>query len=293
VSLASFVTWELRQTHPLLNLRVFRNRTLTAGSVSLLAVFAIMSGLFLVLVQFLQAVLGYSAIVASAGLLPMALIMMPLSAAAPLLARRVGLRTMLVGGLSLIAAGVALMALLASADGGYLSVLPGLALTAAGVGLTMTPGTAAITGSLPAEEQGVASALNDTVREIASAIGVALLGSVLSAGYSSAVSDSTAGLPAEAAEIVQGGIGGAVAVTSQMGEGGATILHGARNAFVDGWAMSMWISVGLAVAVATFSYFWAPSRRQELASRQEALDAMGMEDDGALESVVIEPLEIA
>lgn len=293
LSLASFVTWELRQTHPLLNLRVFRNRTLTAGSVSLLAVFAIMSGLFLVLVQFLQAVLGYSAITASAGLLPMALLMMPLSAAAPLLARRVGLRTMLVGGLSLIAAGVALMALLASADGGYLSVLPGLALTAAGVGLTMTPGTAAITGSLPAEEQGVASALNDTVREIASAIGVALLGSVLSAGYSSAVSDSTAGLPAETAEIVRGGIGGAVAVTSQMGDQGATILHGARNAFVDGWAMSMWISVGLAVAVAVFSYFWAPSRRQELASRREALDAMGIEDDGALEAVVIEPLEPA
>lgn len=292
VSLAAFVAWELRQTHPLLNLRVFRNRTLSAGSVSLVAVFAIMAGLFLVLIQFLQAVLGFSAITASAGLLPMAVIMMPLSAAAPLLARRVGLRMMLVGGLSMIAVGVALMALFASADGGYLSVLPGLMLTAVGVGLTMTPGTAAITGSLPVEEQGVASALNDTVREIASAIGVALLGSVLSAGYSSAVRDATTGLPAETAEVVRGGIGGAVAVTSQMGADGATILHEARNAFVDGWAMSMWISVGLAVAVAVFSYFWTPNRRQELASRQEALDAAGLEDDGALEPVVIEPLVV-
>ena len=60
-----FVVWELRQTHPLLDLRVFRNRMLTAGSVSLLVVFAIMMALFLVLVQFLQAgarVLGHQGV---------------------------------------------------------------------------------------------------------------------------------------------------------------------------------------------------------------------------------------
>ena len=62
----AFVVWELRQSHPLLNLRVFGNRMLTAGTVFLLIVFAIMMALFLVLVQFLQAGLGYSAIRASA-----------------------------------------------------------------------------------------------------------------------------------------------------------------------------------------------------------------------------------
>jgi EmrB/QacA subfamily drug resistance transporter len=289
-SLGAFALWELRTEHPLLNIRVFRNRTLSAGSAALMAVFAIMGGLFLVLIQFLQAVLGFSAVVASAGLIPMALVMMPLSTIAPLITRRVGLRVMLAGGLGLVAVGVVVMATFTTADGGYLSVLPGLLIAGAGVGLTMTPGTAAITGSLPVEEQGVASALNDTVREVAAAIGVALIGSVLSAGYTSAVTGATEGLPAPQAEAVREGIGGAVAVTSQMGEAGESLLHSARVAFVDGWTVSMWISAGLAAAVALVSLFWVPSRRHELEARQEALDAMGIEDDGALEAIVIEPV---
>jgi Na+/melibiose symporter-like transporter len=282
-----FVWWELRQDHPLLDLRVFRDRTLTAGSLNLLVVFAIISGLFLVLVQFLQAALGFSAIKASAGLLPMAVIMMPLSGVAPLIARRVGLRAMFVGGTLSIAAGLALMAGLASVDGGYASILPGLCVLAVGVGLTMTPGTAAITGSLPADEQGVASALNDTVREVGGALGIALIGSVLSAGYTSSVSSAAAGLPASAGDAVREGIGGAVAVTSRMGASGGPVLDAARHAFVDGWALSMWISVGLALAVAAFAAVWTPGRRAELEARDAALDAMGIEDDGALEAVVI------
>jgi EmrB/QacA subfamily drug resistance transporter len=292
LSLVGFVAWELRQEHPLLNLRVFRNRTLTSGAVNLLVVFAIISGLFLVLVQFLMAALGFSAVRASAGLIPMALVMMPLSSVAPLIARRVGLRAMFVGGTLAIAAGLALMAGLASIDGGYVSILPGLVVLAVGVGLTMTPGTAAITGSLPVEEQGVASALNDTVREVGGALGIALIGSVLSAGYSSSVSGATGGLPAEAATAVEEGIGGAVAVSSQLGDQGPRVLDAARSAFVDGWALSMWISVGLAAAVAVFAFFWTPSRREEFAARDAALAAMGVDDDGSLEPVVIEPAEI-
>ena len=80
-----FVVWERRQEHPLLDVRVFRNRMLGSGSTILLVVFAIMMGLFLVVVQYLMVVLGFSAIKASAGLIPLAALMMPLSAAAPLI----------------------------------------------------------------------------------------------------------------------------------------------------------------------------------------------------------------
>jgi EmrB/QacA subfamily drug resistance transporter len=268
-----FVVWEFRQTHPLLNLRVFRNRTLASGSVNLLIVFAIISALFLVLVQFLQAALGYSAIKASAGLIPMAALMMPLSSAAPLIARRVGLRAMFVGGIGTIALGLGLMAGLTSISAGYVSVLPGLMVLAIGVGLTMTPGTAAITGSLPVEEQGVASALNDTVRELGGAIGIALIGSVLSAGYKSSVSGAVSGLPSEAAKAVKEGIGGAVVVSGQLGERGAPVLAAARNAFVDGLSLAMWISMGLAIAAAIFAAVWTPSRSEEFAARDARLAA--------------------
>ena len=78
--------------------RLFRNRTLAGGSVGLLGIFALLGALFLVLIQFLQAVLGYSAVGAAVSLLPMAAVMMPLSSVAPRIARRVGLRTMIGGG---------------------------------------------------------------------------------------------------------------------------------------------------------------------------------------------------
>ncbi len=258
VAALGFVVWERRQAHPLLDVRVFADRTLAVGSVSLLVTFAIMFGLFLVLVQFLQAVLGYSAIGAATGLLPMAVVLMPISALAPLLTRRVGYRAMFTGGLLLIGVGLALMAALGSADGGYASVLPGLLVLASGVGLTQTPSTSAITGSLPADEQGVASALNDTLREFGGALGIALIGSVLSAGYADGVADAAAVLPADAADAVQDGIGGALAVASQAGPSGEALLAVARDAFVDGWARSMWISAALAVAAAAFALVWLP-----------------------------------
>ncbi|MGK3946614.1 MFS transporter, partial [Streptomyces caeruleatus] len=80
------------------DIRVFAHRGLAAGSLTLLVVFAVMFGVFLVLPQFTQAVLGYSALKSAASLLPMVVVMMPLSAMAPLIARRIGTRTTLATG---------------------------------------------------------------------------------------------------------------------------------------------------------------------------------------------------
>ena len=199
VALAGFIVWELRHARPLLEIRLFADRALAAGSLTLLIVFAVMFGLFLVLVQFLQAVLGYSALRAAAGLLPMAMVMMPLSAVAPVIAKRFGTRRVLMVGLGLFGLGILLLATLVSVEGGYWSVLPGLLVLAVGIGLAMSPSTTAITESLPPEKQGVASALNDTVRELGGAIGIALLGSIVNAGYRSNVHEATAGLPTDVA----------------------------------------------------------------------------------------------
>ena len=135
----------------------------------------------------------------------------------------------------------------------------------------MSPGTAAITASLPEEKQGVASALNDTVREFGGAVGIALIGSVLGAGYASSVSGATAGLPAEAAAVVEEGIGGAFAIAPSLGEQGPAVLAAARTAFVDGWQFSMWLSAALAIAAAVFTAAWIP--RHRTATSLVALDA--------------------
>jgi Na+/melibiose symporter-like transporter len=223
-----------------------------------------MFGLFLAMIQYLQAVLGYSAVRAAVALLPMAAAMMPLSTVAPQIAKRVGLRTMLAGGGLVMAAGLVLLGMFATADNGYLGILPGLVVLGLGVGLAMSPGTEAITGSLPEERQGVASALNDTVREFGGALGVALIGSLLSAGYNARIGTVTADLPAGLAASVRDGIGGAFAVAPQLGDRAPVVLAGARDAFVNGWQLSMWVAAAMLFATAVFSAVWVPGRAEVL-----------------------------
>lgn len=255
---AAFARWELRRDHPLLDIRVFRNRSLAVASLVLLVLFAMMMGLFLVLVQFLQAVLGYSAIKASLGLMPLAAVLLPLSAISPRIATRVGYRSMFGVGMGLFALGLGMLAAMASVSGGYGSVLPGILVLGVGMGLAQTPATTAITGSLPVEEQGVASALNDTVREFGGALGIALVGSILSAGYRSGLGSAPDALPPEAAEAVRSGIGGASFVASKAGPAGEQILAVARGAFVDGLSQTLWVAAGIAAVTAVAAVVWTP-----------------------------------
>ncbi len=259
LALVGFVAWELRQSQPLLEIRLFADRSLAAGSLTLLILFAVMFGIFLVLMQFLQAVLGFSALRGAAGLLPMAAAMMPLSAVAPTIAKRVGTRTVLIAGVGVFGAGLALLALMVSPTGGYWSVLPGLLIVGVGMGLSMSPSTTAITESLPTDKQGVASALNDTVRELGGAVGIALLGSIVNAGYRSSVSSATGSLAPELAHRVEDGIGSAFAASNDLGPSAPTVLDAARDALVDGWRLSMWF--GVALAAVAFAFLTVRGRR--------------------------------
>ena len=270
VAALAFVFWELRLDKPLLEIRLFRNRGLAAGSLTLLIVFAVMFGIFLVLVQFMQAVLGYSAIAAAASLLPMMVVMMPLSGVAPTIAQRVGTRRTLLLGVGLFAVGLVLLATMVSASGGYWSVLPGLLVVALGIGLCMSPSTMTITESLPSDKQGVASALNDTVRELGGAVGIALLGSLVSAGYRSSVSDSTTNLAPGLADRVEEGIGSAFGAANDLGADAPRVLDAARDALVDGWRLSMWFGVALAAGAFLFLVLRGP--RPAVEAQEDVLD---------------------
>lgn len=251
-ALVAFVLWEQRQDDPLLDMAAFRDRGLSSGSSTLLIVFAVMFGIFLVLFPYLQAVVGWSALQSAAGLLPMAGMMMPMSTLAPRIAAKIGSRTTMITGVAIFGIGLITLALRASVEGGYFSILPGLMLIGLGMGLTMTPATEAITATLPAEKQGVASALNDTSREVGGALGVALLGSILSSGYRSAIEPSLEGLSPELAEVASEGIGSAYAVAAEAGADAPLIIDAAQHAFVDGWVSSMWVGVvmaGVALAI--------------------------------------------
>ncbi|MEW2516730.1 MFS transporter [Actinacidiphila alni] len=249
----AFVAWELRRRDAsLLDVRLFRERGPAGGSVTLLTVFGVQAGIFVVLFPFFQAVLGWSGLLSTLALMPMAVLMMLASGLAPKLAARVGSRATMAAGIALASAGLALMAALVSVGGGYLSVLPGMLAMGTGMGLSMTPSTEAITGALPRERQGVASALNDVTREFGTALGVALLGALLSAGYRGAIGSRLDGVPRGAADTAREGVANAVEVAPATGPHARALVRAARESFVDGWQQAMW--AGVAVMAALFLY---------------------------------------
>ncbi|MEV8314745.1 MFS transporter [Streptomyces sp. NPDC059900] len=263
----AFVAWELRRRDAaLLDVRLFGRRSPAGGSVTLLVVFGVQAGIFVVLFPFFQAVLGWSGLLSTLALMPMAVLMMMTSGLAPRLAARIGARSTMAAGIALAAAGLALMAALVSVDGGYLSVLPGMLAMGAGMGLSMTPATEAITGSLPRERQGVASALNDVTREFGTALGVALLGALLSAGYRGAIDSRLQDIPRGAADTAREGIANALGAAEGTGTHAGALIRAAQESFVDGWQQAMWAGVAVMAALLLYILARGPRRTAQLTS---------------------------
>ncbi|GAB3837549.1 MFS transporter [Micromonospora andamanensis] len=250
-ALVTFVIWELRRRDAaLLDVRLFRERGLAGGSLTLLVVFGVQAGIAVVLFPFFQAVLGWSGLLSTLAMMPMAVAMMMTSALAPRLAVRIGPRATMALGIALGGIGLTLMAVVVSVDGGYRSVLPGMLAMGVGMGFAMTPSTEAITSALPAAKQGVASALNDITREFGTALGVAMLGALLSAGYRNSIDDKLHGVPVDTAGTARAGIANALDAARDASSHSSQVVHAAQHAFVDGWRQAM--LVGVAVMAAMF-----------------------------------------
>lgn len=268
---AAFGVWELHHQAPLLDIRLFRQRSLTSGSVSLLTWFGVQTGIFVVLFPYFQAVLGWSGLLATVALMPMAVLMMIFSGVAPRLSAVIGPRLTMASGTAMGAIGLALLAALVSVDGGFLSVLPGMTVMGVGMGLAMAPSTEAITSSLPRDQQGVASALNDVTREFGASLGVALLGGVFVAGYGSAITPRLAGIPADAAREASRGIANAFALAGEGQPYSAAVYRAAQEAFVQGWQQAMW--AGVIVMAILFTFILARGPERASLRKEENIDA--------------------
>jgi EmrB/QacA subfamily drug resistance transporter len=265
VGIASLLVWiatSARIRHPLLDLRLFRLPRLTAGSIALLALSGLSFGVFLLVIQYTLSVLGFSAVRSAASVAPIILCTVVGAQAGPRLSARFGPGPTVGGGL--LIAGVGLAATAFRADALSLgAMVPGLVVFGLGLGLGLAPSTTAITDSLPLEKQGVASAVNDSVRELGGALGIAVMGSLLSVGYRSSVADLVASLTPDVGAIVRHGIVATqVAMRSFPVDVGGPILLGSRDAFVDGWALSMWVGAGLLIAAGAVTMFLFRQDRQ-------------------------------
>jgi EmrB/QacA subfamily drug resistance transporter len=241
VALAGFVGWELQTRHPLLDPRLFRHRAFAAGTLSITLQFFAFFGFIFLLLQYLQLVLDDSPLIAALSLIPMALGMMPSARViAPKLAGRIGTGPACALGLFVAAAALGWLSTLDSSSS-YWVLLGGLIPLGAGMGLAMTPATAAVTDALPREKQGVGSAMNDLARELGGALGIAVLGSILQSVYRGHL--DVPGLPAPAADHARESL----ALASRLGP---DVAHSAQSAFVDGMQYALLGGAAAVVAAA-------------------------------------------
>jgi MFS family permease len=211
--------------------------------------------------QYLQSVLGYSAMQSGLRYLPLAATLLIVSPPSAKLAVRFGSKIVVTIGLVTVSLGLLLMTRL-QADSGFTPILVSMVVLAAGMGLTMAPATESIMGSLPPAQAGVGSAVNDTTREIGGALGVAVLGSVLSSVFGSKMTGLLARtpLPDEVRSVARHSVTGAVAVADRIGgPQGKALADGARSAFVDGLHTTSLVAAGFALVGALIALVYLPA----------------------------------
>ncbi|HEU5152627.1 MAG TPA: DHA2 family efflux MFS transporter permease subunit [Iamia sp.] len=258
VALGAFAAWELRARFPMLDLRLFRDRRFSVASAGMSLTFFAMFGTFFLVAQYFQLVLGYSALESGLLQLPMAAVMMTVAPQVPKLVARFGAARVVPFGLGFTATGLAIFSQV-GVDSSiwmvYCSILP----LAFGMSLTMTPLTTLIMSSVPLGKAGVGSAMNDTTRELGGALGVAVLGSLVTSRYTSSLGSALTGLPDAARSAADSGLTGALAVANEIGGApGAALRTSAQQAFVDGLGLAAVVGSLVVFAAAAAAWFLLP-----------------------------------
>jgi Na+/melibiose symporter-like transporter len=229
--------------------------------------------------QYFQLVLGYSPLSAAVRFLPMAPIMVIVSTRTPKLTERFGSKRVVAVGMLLVATGLLMFRGLAI-DTQYLYVLACIVPLVAGMALVMSPMTAAIMSAVPARRAGAGSAMNDATRELGSALGVAVLGSIAASHFTSALEPFVAKLPPDAQAAASSSLSGALRTAAQLpAAAGRALEVGADQAFIGGIHLAVTVGAVLAVIAAIAVLRYLPARiapegplHGALESAEEALE---------------------
>ncbi len=220
ILLGVFAWWELHTDQPMLDIRLFRNRSFALGSSTIMLQYLAMFGLFFALSQYLQLGHGFSALETALLSLPIgifALIGAPLSAAN---VNRFGARNVVGSGLLVSGAGLVLLGITSTSTVSIGWLILGFSMVGLGNGQTTAPSTTLIMNSVPRAKSGVGSAVNDVSRELGGALGVAVFGSILASSYRSSITDKLGALPDSIRQEAQNNIVTTLEAASRLGNTG-------------------------------------------------------------------------
>ena len=265
VALAVFIWWELRVDNPLIELRVFASRAFSTASASVTVIFFALFGSLFVFTQYLQLVHGYSPLSAGVRALPFAFAMGLMSPLSPILARRLGTRVILPTGLALMGAGLLYLST-AGVSTGYPALALAVGIMGAGMGLVMAPASTTIMTAVPAHQAGAGSAVNDTIREVGGALGVAVVGSLTAAAYRNSLSPKLVAhhAPGFVVHAATGSIAAADAIGRNLGGArGGELIQAAHSSFVTSMALGLRVAGAVAIVSALAAFVALPRRVQE------------------------------
>ena len=223
-------------------------------------------GAFFFLSQFLQSVQGYTPLEAGVRLIPMAAVSFISAALSAQVANRIGTKITVALGILIAAAGFFYFYRVAAVDISYGNIVLPMCMTSLGIGMTMSPATNSVMGSVPVGQSGIGSALNNTTRQIGAALGVAILGTIMNATYLAKINavEWPAQLPAQAIEAIRNSVQGAHIVAQSMPSPQLSelIVNQSNQAFTYGSSYALLGAAFVLVVTSIITFIILPSKVQ-------------------------------
>ena len=261
--LALFGWWESRSGHPLLPLRIVRDRNRAAAYLSILIAGAGMFGIFLFLTYYLQETLGYSPVTTGVAFLPMvACIMVFANLANIVLLPRIGPRFLVAPGMLAAAGGLAWLTRIGVHSSYAGDVLPPLLLAAAGIGFIVSPSMNLGTRGVEPSDAGAASAVVNTGQQVGGSIGTSFLNTMAASASAAYLTAHLAALRGLAGAGAAAGAGaGAAAGAGAVSPRSSAVLAGLAE--VHGYITAFWWAAAIFAAGAVIAalLFTGPDKR--------------------------------
>ncbi len=263
VVLVVFLVYERHRSQPMLDIQLFRNPRFSAATTVFSLQFFANTGAMFVLTQYEQFVLGYSPLATGLQFAPWSVMFMGCALVSARIARRFGTKTVVVFGMSIAASGALLLSFLDTSSQFFPDVFFRGSLITIGMGTMQGPTVESVIGALSRAKAGAGSAVNDTIRQVGGALGLAVIGSVVASVYGSRVGRflEEAGASDALRQQAERSLGTALqAASRRSGDAVVGLARAARDAFVDGMHAGMRFSAGALFLGALVALVWLPAR---------------------------------